>query len=121
MASLKGFFRVRVPANQAKPGPPLAPVLGQQQVKPADFIAEFHRQSAGYTDGVPLHVRGWKVGGRLRLAVCPPAYHLVLRGAPTAVDLYTALVYRLDRPPTPADARTLFGAARSGRCRVQLR
>lgn len=120
------MFRLVAPAKQARPGPPLAPILGQHQIKVADFITEFNRQTAHYVEGVPLGCRITKLPGvgKFTLLVTPPSWSTLLfsldqGGWVDRIALYTALYYRLGRRPDPADLSTVLGAVRS--CRLQLR
>jgi len=72
-----GLTRLTAPAGEARPGAPLTPILGQQQIKPADFIAEFHRLSVGYTPGVPLGCRIYKTGANKFTLRWPPPLGLL--------------------------------------------
>jgi ribosomal protein L11 len=107
------MIRLVVPAQQARPGPPLSPVLGQHAVKVADFVAEFNRATAGVTPGVPVGVRLTKLpANKFVLRVAPPATAVVLRGAPrTRPGLYD--VARIRGATTPRTVRVLLGTARS--------
>lgn len=118
------MFRLTAPAKQARPGPPLAPILGQHQIKVVDFIAEFNRLAGGYAEGVPLGCRVRRLPGpnRFTLRVVPPSWTTLLTGAvgPSGgVDpatLWAAL--HLRGCPTRAGARTVLGTLRS--CRLRL-
>lgn len=116
-----GVIRLQVPAQQAKPGPPLSPVLGQHQIKVAEFVTEFNRQSAGWTPGVPLGVALQKQGSKFTLRVAPPAVGLLLRGFPPGGvprrHLWGVLSFRFEKP-TPHHLRTLLGTLRSLDLRV---
>ena len=119
------MFRLTAPAKQARPGPPLAPILGQHQIKAVDFIAEFNRATPGYTEGVPLGCRITKLPGvgKFALRVAPPTWSTLgfslARPRIDPVGLYAALYYRNGgRPPTPGQTRTVLGTLRS--CRLQL-
>ena len=121
------MFRLTAPAKQARPGPPLAPALGQHQIKVVDFIAEFNRLTPGYTEGVPLGCRITKLPGvgKFGLRVVPPTWSTLAFSAATPggrvspVGLYAALYYRNGgRPPSPAQTKTALGTLRS--CRLQL-
>ena len=120
------MFRLVAPVKQARPGPPLAPILGQHQIKVVDFIAEFNRQTVCYVEGLPLGCRITKLPGvgKFTLLVTPPTWSTLLfsldRGGWIGrAALYTALYYRLGRLPDPADLSTVLGVVRS--CRLQLR
>ena len=109
--------RLTAPAGEARPGAPLTPILGQQQIKPADFIAEFHRLSVGYTPGVPLGCRLHKLGpNKFTLRVCPPTWTTLFTSVATArvvprVDLYHLASYR--GGATPGRVRSALGTLRS--------
>ena len=110
------MIRLKVPAQQAKPGPPLSPVLGQHQIKVAEFVTEFNRQSVGWTPGVPLGVVINKKGSKFTLRVSPPTFGLLLRGFPpgglTRGGLWGVLCFRFGNP-TPHHFRTLLGTLKS--------
>ena len=120
--SLPGMIRLQVPPQHAKPGPPLSPVLGQHQIKVAEFVTEFNRQSAGWTPGVPLGVLVHKQGSKFTLRVAPPAFGLLLRGFPPGGiprrHLWGVLLFRFGSP-TPRQARTLLGTLKSLALRVR--
>ena len=104
------MIRFTAPAQQAKPGPPLSPILGQHGIKPAEFIIRFNTASLGYTPGVPLRVQILKTGTTWALTVKPPTRTVHLRGRGP----------RVDRPGlwalsggTPQGVRTLFGTLKS--------
>jgi ribosomal protein L11 len=113
------MFRLVVPAGEAKPGPALSPVLGQHQIKPAEFVAEFNRASAGYEPGTPLNVRVTRLGGTaFRLVVCPPTWTTRLSGV--AGRLRRAdLWFALGADPTPRAVRTALGTLKSVRIRLE--
>jgi hypothetical protein len=108
-------IRLRVPAQTAKPGPPLSPVLGQHQIKVAEFVNQFNTASGGWTPGTPLGVRILKVGPTWSLQVLPPGLTTTLGEAQarglTREDLWAYLVHF--RGSTPGAARTLLGTLRS--------
>lgn len=113
-------IRLVVPAQSARPGPPLSPALGQHAVKVADFVAEFNRASAGFTPGVPLRVRLAKLpANKFTLDVRGVSTHAVLRGtAPVGgrvrrTALYDAAVAA--GRTTPSGVRTFLGSLRSTR------
>ena len=116
------MIRLRVPSQQAKPGPPLSPVLGQHQIKVAEFVAEFNRQSAGWAPGVPLGVTVQKTGTKFTLRVGVPTFSVLFRGfSPRGVSretLWAAAVFRFGEP-TPRHVRTLLGTLRSLGLRVR--
>lgn len=111
-----GLTRLTAPAGEARPGAPLTPILGQQQIKPADFIAEFHRLSVGYTPGLPLGCRLHKVGTKFTLRVAPPSWTVLATSAATGrtlrrEDLYHLAHYR--GMATPRGVATVLGTLRS--------
>jgi hypothetical protein len=109
------IIRLRVPAQSAKPGPPLSPVLGQHQIKVAEFVTQFNGQTTSWTSGTPLGVRIHKAPGGWSLTVVPPGVVTTLGGAHsrglTRSDLWAYLVHF--RAATPVGARTLLGTLRS--------
>lgn len=114
------MIRIRVPAQQAKPGPPLSPVLGQHQIKVAEFVNQFNIASASWAPGTPLGVRIYKEGTRWSLKVLPPPPVVLLGGLVrfgfvTREDIWAVL----GGNPTPRDVNTLFGTLRSLRWGVQ--
>ena len=108
------MFRLRVPAQEAKPGAPLAPILGQQQIKVADFVTQFNKASAGWLSGTPLGCRVSKEpGGKFNLQVCPPTWTTLLGGSSIdRQDLYYLVGYRFGQP-TPITLRLVFGTLKS--------
>src|SRR6185312_7727877 len=63
-----------VPAAEAKPGPPLAPILGQHQVNLIEFCKEFNKLSLNYINGVPLMVKVLKrESNKFSLNIRPPS------------------------------------------------
>lgn len=112
-----GLTRLTAPAGEARPGAPLTPILGQQQIKPADFIAEFHRLSVGYTPGVPLGCRIYKTGAnKFTLRVAPPTWTTLFTSAATGrvvtrEDVYHLAHYRA--MATPVGVATLLGTLKS--------
>ena len=110
------MIRLIVPAQQARPGPPLSPVLGQHAIKPADFVTRFNGATTEWTPGVPLRVRLTKgaTPAAWGLAVVGVPVAGVLPRVPTRSDLWT--LTRAD----PARGRTLLGTLRSfGSTRVR--
>lgn len=108
------MFRLVVPAGEARPGPSLSPVLGQHQIKPAEFVAEFNRVTQGYTPGTPLNVRVHRQGSSFRLVVCPPTWTTRLGGATPGGRLHRGdLWFALGGRPTPGGVRTALGTLKS--------
>lgn len=112
-----GLIRLTAPAGEARPGAPLTPILGQQQIKPVDFITEFHRLSTGYTPGVPLGCRIHKTGpNKFTLRVAPPSWTILLTSGAVARTLAREDVYHLAcyrGMATPVGVATLFGTLKS--------
>ena len=111
------MIRLQVPAQQAKPGPPLSPVLGQHQVKVADFVTDFNRASAGWTPGVPLGVQIQKQGSKFTLRVSPPGVGLLLRGLSSGrkisrTDLWGVVQFRFGKVEV-ISTRTVLGTLQS--------
>lgn len=107
--------RLRVPAQTAKPGPPLSPVLGQHQIKVAEFVTQFNLASTGFTPGTPVGVRIYKTGQTWTLQVCPPGAVTSLGGVRQGgkiniLDLWASLS---SRRHTPQEVRTLLGTLKS--------
>lgn len=110
-------IRLRVPAQSAKPGPPLSPILGQHQIKVAEFVTQFNLASAGFTPGTPLGVRIHKVGTSWTLQVCPPGAVTAFGGARhleggklNPLDVWGS--FSLEKQ-TPHQVRTLLGTLKS--------
>lgn len=106
------------PAGTARPGPPLSPILGQAQIKVADFVTQFNAATAGYTPGFPLGCRVTRVGGtKFTLVVRPPAVALLLIGVASGrvlarADLWDCLRFRWGGV-TPTVVATGLGTAKS--------
>lgn len=80
MAIIGAKIRLFVPAQEAKMGPPLAPILGQHQINLMEFCKEFNKQSTEYASGVLLPVRVRKLeGNKFVLYIRPPTIHFVLQ------------------------------------------
>lgn len=111
------MIRLIALAQQAKPGPPLSPILGQHAIKPAEFITQFNTASRGYTPGTPVGVRITKSGPtKWTLKVCPPTRTVLLRRTTPQVgrtELWAILLYYSTGEVTPQAARTLFGTLQS--------
>ena len=95
----------------------MSPVLGQHQIKPAEFIPQFNSLSEGYTPGTPLGVQIHKSGSKWTLRVAPPSVGVLLGGAARGgrlcrEGLWGALTFR-PGGVTPPRARTLLGTLRS--------
>lgn len=80
MANIGAKIRLFVPAQEAKMGPPLAPILGQHQINLMEFCKEFNKQSANYVTGVLLPVRIRKLeGNKFSMRISPPTLNFVLQ------------------------------------------
>ncbi len=49
-------FRIKIPAQEANPAPPVGPALGQRGVNIADFCKKFNDASKVYPKGIPVTV-----------------------------------------------------------------
>lgn len=108
------MIRLRVLAQQAKPGPPLSPVLGQHQIKVAEFVTQFNAASADWTPGTPLGVRIHKEGTRWSLKVLPPPKVILLGGLLQGTYISREDVWAvLGGNATPTQVKTLLGTFRS--------
>lgn len=110
-------IRLRVPAQTAKPGPPLSPILGQHQIKVAEFVTQFNIASAGFTSGTPLGVRIHKVGTTWTLQICSPGAVIALGGVRhhqggklSPLDVWGSFA---SGEQTPHRVRTLLGTLKS--------
>ena len=102
------------PAGVARGGPPLAPVLGQAGIKVTEFTTEWNARTSTWVEGLPLGGVVRKVPGRWTLTVGVPTWGVLRGGIHHRGDLWTALVVRLGRPPTPGEVRTALGVLRCG-------
>lgn len=108
--------RLVAPAGLARPGPPLSPVLGQAQIKVADFVTRFNLATQSYTPGTPVGARVTREGTGFHLLVVPPTWGLLFRGVTraggvTRRDLWGCLRFR--GVTTPAAAATALGTLKS--------
>lgn len=115
--------KLTVPAAAARPGPPLSPILGQAQVKVADFVTQFNSLTAEYIPGVPLGVRVTKAGQKFTLRVRPPAVVVLLWGCAIGrvvnrVDLWGCTYFRY-ACVTPAGVTTTLGTLKSAKLTVR--
>lgn len=126
------MFRLTALAKLAKPGPPLAPILGQQQIKVVDFLNDFNRATTHLIEGIPLGCRIKKLPGigKFTLKVCPPSYTVLLFSVANSkrqidpIDLYKVAYLRIKGEPfkaglNPALFKTILGTMRS--CRLHLK
>lgn len=119
------MYKIIVQAANARPGAPLAPVLGQIQIKVQDFITDFNRQSSDYAEGLPLQCRIEKLPQptRFTLQVLPPSWGTLLWGVSVRnrlqpAELYDCFIYRYGRPPTPFEVRLVLGTVKACRLRI---
>ena len=110
------YYQIRVGVNCARPGPPLAPVLGQPQLKVADFITEYNRLTANYVncDGLILTCRLRKLSQpqKFVLQVKEPSFFVLWYTVDRHVPIttfYDSYYFYYRRWPTPVEARTLLG------------
>lgn len=75
-------YKFFVPSQQAKPGQPLAPILGQLQIKVQDFITEFNKQTTDYIEGIPLgcRIRKFSNSTKFTLFVQAPTWFELIKG-----------------------------------------
>lgn len=121
-AVTKMLIRLRIPAQQATPGPPIGPQLGSKGLKAIDFVRKFNDTTAGkvadepgkhYQAGVPLRVA-------LRVNPQEKTYETEIRAPETAHMIKRALasIY-LHQTGRPADEfltqlKGVKGAVRPG-------
>jgi len=55
-SGIRRRLTIILPAQEAKTGQPLTPMLGQVQISTANFVNEFNRMSLIFENGFPLHV-----------------------------------------------------------------
>lgn len=126
---LMGIIKLYVPAVEAKPGPPLAPILGQHQVNLIEFCKEFNKLSSGWTPSLPLPVKVTKLeGNRFSIKVNSPTIHFLLNqileenrmvGVEKLFDLL--LIRDLNSDLSQKDeAKLLFGFLNSKRIKIRL-
>jgi len=109
-----------VPAGLARPGPPLSPILGQAQIKVADFVTQFNALTVEYAPGVPLPTVVVKTSAtKFTLQVATPTVATLLWGTTVGrtvsrVDLWGIVLFRYGRV-TPAAVVTVLGTLKSTR------
>ena len=54
--TVAGSFKLKVPAGQANPSPPVGPAFGQRGLNSRDFCDAFNARSKGMEPGTPLPV-----------------------------------------------------------------
>jgi len=55
-SGIRRRLTIILPAQEAKTGQPLTPMLGQVQISTANFVNEFNKMSLIFENGFPLHV-----------------------------------------------------------------
>lgn len=69
-------IKLRVPAGEARSGPPLAPVLGQHQVNLMEFCKLFNARSLElYSQGIPVRLRINKGRGLVQYIYKPLTFY----------------------------------------------
>jgi large subunit ribosomal protein L11 len=51
---ITGYIKLQVPANDAKPAPPIGPALGQRGVNIMEFCKAFNAQTTDMEKGMPI-------------------------------------------------------------------
>jgi len=68
--------KLKVPAGEAKSGPPLAPILGQHQINLMEFCKLFNSKSLElYSQGTPVRLRVIKGKGSLQYIYKPLTFY----------------------------------------------
>lgn len=120
------MFRLTVLSQEAKGGAPLSPILGQQQIKVQDFVADFNRRSNFVVAGIPLPCRVIKeTSQKFSLQVCPPTYYTLVWGGVNSQTvsvayLYDCLRFRNRFEMIPTNAKTLLGFVKSCRFKIKI-
>lgn len=119
------MIKLFAPAQQAKAGPPLSPILGQHQIKVAEFVTRFNEATSMYTPGTPLGVRILKINTtQWNLQVLPPRPGTLVKSLQLSTpglkvdrkDLWGVLnFYNLHQTGehTPQEVRILLGTLKS--------
>ena len=69
-------IKLKVPAGEAKSGPPLAPILGQHQVNLMEFCKLFNVKSLEfYSQGIPVRLRIDKGRGSVQYVYKPLTFY----------------------------------------------
>ncbi len=71
-----GILKVRIPAGEATPAPPLGPALGQKQVQIPVFVKDFNAKTAKFKG---------KILNTLITVYEDKSYTFVTKGTPTAI------------------------------------
>jgi ribosomal protein L11 len=124
-----GIIKLYVPAVEARPGPPLAPILGQHQINIVEFCKEFNKISAVWSPSVPLPVKVKKLeANRFSITVNSPTIHFFLSQlmdesrSVTIEKLYDILLFKLEylKSDKKKVANLLFGFLNSKRIKIRL-
>jgi len=122
------MYKLICPANEAKPGQPLSPALGQIQIKVQDFITEFNKQALDYQNGLPMNCRIKKLPQptKFDLYVLPPSWWQLTWGLSEDRQLslsqfYDCFLYRYQRFPTPIEVKTVLTSLKSARLKINLK
>jgi len=124
-----GIIKLYVPAMEARPGPPLAPILGQHQINIVEFCKEFNKISAIWSPSVPLPVKVRKLeANRFSIAVNSPTIYFFLsqlvdeNRSITIERLYDILIFKLEylNNDKKKVANLLFGFLNSKRILIRL-
>ncbi|RYX87482.1 hypothetical protein EON73_01305 [bacterium] len=119
------MFRIQVLSQEAKPGAPLSPILGQQQIKVSDFVLKFNQQSKDYINGFPLTCRVYKLSStQFEIKVCPPSLSVLFYSCAnnkiiSISDFYFILNYRFQSLVSPSIVKTAKGTLRSLTYQIQ--
>jgi len=72
-------IKMHVPAGEAKPVAPLAPILGQHQINGMEFCKKFNELSSVYETGVPLPTKVLKMSnGKFEIKIEFPMFLFLL-------------------------------------------
>ena len=76
-------FRIRIPAQEANPAPPVGPALGQRGINIAEFCKRFNDATKKYPKGIPVtaHVTVYKDRSFDFIVKTPVTSALILRAA----------------------------------------
>jgi ribosomal protein L11 len=117
-------IKIFVPSAEAKPGPPLAPILGQHQVNLIEFCKEFNKLSLAWTNGVPLAVKVIKKeSNKFNILIRAPINKFFLeqilidskKNQLECTKLYDIIVFRsaIENKPLKDIAKMFFGFLKS--------
>ena len=76
-------FRIKIPAQEASPAPPIGPALGQRGINIGEFCKKFNDASKNYQKGIPVtvHVTVYKDRSFDFVIKTPITSALILRAA----------------------------------------